>query len=320
MGITPRLRRWLLSNDQPSVRFRWLRDVEQRAPDDPELRRAQREVPRRGWAADILASQLGEGQWDSPGTTSRQLYVPKYIATNWRLIVLSEMGVDRRTKGAARGAELLMRREGGPRGGLGGSNSEVCFTGNAVRTLVRLGYADDRRVQNALEWLVHHQKQDGGWHCFRSKSGTLDGWEAMAAFAVLPDSLTSPEVRRATERGAEFYLKRGLLREGRTPYPPWTRLHYPSHYYYDLLVGLEMMTRLGYGRDPRLGPALDLLESKRNPDGSWNLDVAHPDLPVDEPYQPRTPLYPFVLEHAARPSRWITVSALAILRRAGREV
>ena len=178
--------------------------------------------------------------------------------------------------------------------------------------LIRFGYADDPRVRAAVDWLVHAQKDDGGWHCFPSEVGTLDCWESLAAFAALPSSARSAAVHAAIERGAEFYLERGLLREsdGSTN-PPWQRIHYPNHYYYDFLVGLDLLSALGYAEDPRIRPALDLLEERRNPDGTWNLQAVHPDLLPDDPYHPRTPVYPVLLEHVGRPSRWATLRRLA---------
>src|SRR5205809_733010 len=162
-----------------------------------------------------------------------------------------------------------------------------------------------------------YQKSDGGWHCFRSRTGTLDGWEALAGFAAIPEAKRSAAMHRAIERGAEFYLERGLLREGRTPYAPWMRLHYPVHYYYDLLVGVDVLTSLGYGDDPRMRLPLGRLAGKRNRDGTWNLDALHPDT-EDPNYQIRGPFYPFGLEVPGRPSRWITATALIALQRAGR--
>jgi hypothetical protein len=95
------------------------------------------------------------------------------------------------------------------------------------------------------------------------------------------------------------------------------RLHYPVHYFYDLLVGLDVLASLGYADDPRMRPALRRLEDKRNRDGSWNLDALHPDS-EDPGYQVRGPFYPFGLEVPGRPSRWITTTALSVLKRAGR--
>jgi hypothetical protein len=122
------------------------------------------------------------------------------------------------------------------------------------------------------------------------------------------------------ERGAEFYLERELHRQGGR-YAPWYRFHWPVHYYYDVLVGLDVLTALGYVDDPRLRFALELLRKKRRPDGRWNLDAVHPDVagatarwfrehPKDRP----TPL-PF--ESPREPSKMVTLRALTVLSRVG---
>ncbi len=227
------------------------------------------------------------------------------------------MGLTKKHPRIAKGMDLLVRKRFLPSGELGRPGSEVCITGNAVRMLLRFGYTKHPHLKPAIDWLVRHQKQDGGWHCFRSPTGTLDCWEALAAFAELPPVSRNPEVLRSIERGAEFYLSRGLTREGPARYAPWFRLHYPVHYYYDLLVGLDVLTSLGYADDRRMRPALDRLEAMRNRDGSWNLDAHHPDS-EDPNYRVRGPFYPFGLEVPGRPSRWITTTALTVLRRAGR--
>jgi len=173
-----------------------------------------------------------------------------------------------------------------------------------------------RVLARATGWLVSAQKPDGGWHCHRSETGTLDAWEALAA---LPSERRTPEIRKSIDRGLEFFLDRELMHEDGATYAPWLRLHYPVHYYYDVLVGLDFVTALGKADDPRLRPALAWLEERRNRDGRWNLDALHPDL-EDERYLAgmRTPYFPLGLEFPGRPSPWITTTALAVLRRAGR--
>ncbi len=317
--VSPHLIAWLLKGGEPSVRRRVYRELLGRKETDPRVLGATRRIGRVGWAARILDEQLDEGQWVTPRTDPESLYRPKYIATNWRLIVLAELGVSGELAKVRKAVDLYLRVYGrGPRPDLGGRRGEACFTGNAVRLLVSLGRGDDPRVRRAIQWLLDHQKADGGWHCFRSRTGTLDAWEPLAAFAVLPPSRRSPEVERAIERGAEFYLARGLTKEGRGTYAPWFRLHYPTHYYYDLLVGLGLLVHLGYQDDRRLRPALDRLEAKRNADGTWNLDALHPD--SEDPNYPirRAPFYPFALEVPGQPSRWITLNALEVLRACGR--
>jgi hypothetical protein len=313
---------WLLEADEPSVRVRVLEGLLDRPHIDSDLIAARREIGTKGWAEGLLRLQLPDGQWVTPGTSMEELYRPKYVVTNWCLLALAELGATRSDPRVVKGAELLLRRASDPSDdNLGGEGSEVCFTGNCVRMMTRFGYGDDPRIVRSIDWLVSAQKEDGGWHCFPSTTGTLDAWEALAAFAALPSERRTPAVRSSIDRGLEFFLESGLLREGPDPYAPWLRLHYPTHYYYDALVGLEIVTSLGRADDRRLGPALDWLESKRNPDGRWNLDSLHPDLEVGPEYLGggvRSPYFPMGFEHPGRPSRWITLRALEVLRRAGR--
>ena len=311
------LRTWLTGrHSDPSVRARYWTEVERLPPTDARPRRAIREIGRTGWAAEILRFQSAEGHWWTPRTAPEMLYWPKYIVTNWMAIMLADLGMTRADPRIAKTAELLLDRWSRGKGDLSGRNGEICVTGNAVRTLIRFGYLDDRRVQRSIGWIVKTQKPDGGWHCFPSKRGTLDGWEGLAALAEIPDDDRDASVRRSIERGAEFYLSRALMREGRVRYPPWFRIHYPNHYYYDVLVGLRILTRLGYGDDPRLRPALRWLSRKRNRDGSWSLDAMHPDLdPAFGGYPMDGLVYPVRLEPIQEPSRWATVEALSALAR-----
>ncbi len=318
MTVDRRLAKWLTEEAaDPSVRLRALTELLGRPPDDPAVISARRQLGRSGWAAEILRRQHPRGQWESARVGRRPLYRPKYIATNWCMLVLSDLGVRGTHPRIKKATELFLRTYSHPSAGLGHGGGEICFTGNSVRMMARFGHLSDRRVQRSIQWIVRAQKPDGGWHCFPSKTGTLDGWEGMAAFAAVPEDLRSSEVEESIERGAEFYLDRGLLREGQGRYAPWERLHYPVHYYYDLLVGLDFLTALGYGHDKRIRPALDLLERMRNPDGTWDLDRLHPDS-EDPNYPIRRSYYPFGLEIPGTPSRWITTTALLVLKRAGR--
>ena len=317
MRVPARLRTWLTEDaSDPSVRARFMLEVEGRSPQDPAVREAVRAIGRTGWAASLLEHQQPDGHWFTRGSSSQELYSPKYLVTNWRAIVLAELGMTRADPRIRRTAELILDRWGRQSNELSGRGAEICITGNAVRTLVRFGYFDDPVVQRAISWIVRAQKADGGWHCFKSTKGTLDSWEGLAALAEIPLAARTASVRKAIARGAEFYLKRHLMEEGLTSYAPWFRIHFPNHYYYDVLVGLRILTRLGYGSDRRMLPALRWLQRKRSRGGTWALDATHPDLVLDpgDSWWP-TAIFPMILEQAGVPSRWATVEALSILKR-----
>ncbi len=307
---------WLLEVNQPSVRYYTLVDLLDREKGDSEVTRAYSDISKRGWASRILSLQKPDGRWRSKPKGS--LYGPKYTATNWTALILSDLGLTKNNRRVRKAADLFFREWLTIPSMTNIFNDEVCVVGNTARMLTRFGYANDPRVRKLFDRLVEDQKEDGGWHCFESSKGTLDCWEALAAFAALPKSLRTRRIESSIEKGAEFYLERSLFDDGEKKYLPWFRFHYPNHYYYDILVGLDVITRLGYGDDRRLRPALKILNKKRQVDGSWILEKVHPDLGTGARYSLRKRAMPFALEEAGKPSKWITLTALRILKRVDR--
>ena len=319
-GRDAKLVEWLLEKDQPAVRYRALVDLLDRNDDDPEVREARSAIGRVGWAADQLRDQGAKGFWErrEPRGVSEYvefLYNPPYRSTNWRALVLAELGLDSTDPRIRKIAELLFDYKLRLSSPFNFFYEEMCISANAARMLTRFGFGDDPRVRKLYDWLLEDQRKDGGWNCSQGTPGTLDVWEPLAAFACLPKSKRSPKMERAVEKGAEFYLERKLFEEGKR-YAPWFRFHYPNHYFYDVLVGLDVLTQLGYSGDRRLGAALKLLQSKRRRDGSWLMDRVHPDLGRGiEVYSDPKKVKPLVIEPAGKPSKWITLKALTVLKR-----
>ena len=315
--------RWLLEKDQPAVRYHALVDLLDRREDDPDVQEARSRIGRVGWAADQLRQLRPEGFWErrGPGNVREYvdfLYFPPYVATNWRALVLADLGLDSTDPRIRKVAERVFEYKLRLSSPFNFFHEEACIAANTARMLTRFGYGEDRRVRMLYEWLLSDQRKDGGWNCSQGTPGTLDAWEPLAAFAALPKVQRSSKMTRAIESGAEFYLERKLFEEG-PRYAPWLRLHYPNHYFYDVLLGLGILTQLGFSDDRRLRPALELLLEKRRPDGTWLLDRTHPDVGPGTRFNPgvrRT--RPLVIEPAGRPSKWVTLKALTALKRAGK--
>lgn len=83
----------------------------------------------------------------------------------------------------------------------------------------------------------------------------------------------------------------------------WTRFAFPTWWHYDVLRGLEYLRRAGATPDERMAEAIGLVESKRDGDGRWPLEIRYPGvMPVE------------IDEGKGRPSRWNTLRALRVLR------
>ncbi|MGC2290076.1 MAG: hypothetical protein WA688_09530 [Thermoplasmata archaeon] len=313
---------WLLEPGQPSVRYLALTQLLGKSESDSDVRDAKARIPSAGWVEEILARRDPAGGW----VREKSLYHPKYISTNWNMLALSDLGATRAIPAVRASCELWMDRsplKGGGVGGFSKGNGHHCYTGNMARALIRFGYGNDPRVRKALDWLVETAHPKGGWTCWAFGGGpspgrTLDSWEGLSAFAVYPHSKWTRAIQGCVERAAEYYLDHELHHQGER-YPPWYRFHWPVHYYYDVLVGLDILTALGYGQDPRLRFALDHLRKKQRSDQRWNLDANHPDVEGavaryyrDHPKDRPTPL---VFETVGRPSKMITLRALTVLSR-----
>jgi hypothetical protein len=311
---------WLLQKNQPAVRYAALLNLLDCKEDDPEVMEARSSIGRVGWAADQLRQQGPRGFWEphEPRNVPEWvdfLYSPPFISTNWRALVLADLGLDSTDPRVRRIADLMFKYKLVLSSPLNLFYEEVCRSANAARMMTRFGYGEDRRVRKLYDWLIEDQREDGGWNCSQGTPGTLDAWEALAALACVPKTKRSRKMNQAIERGAEFYLERKLFEEGEK-YNPWFRFHYPNHYFYDILVGLDVITQLGFSGDQRLKPALDILRKKRQRDGTWRLDRVHPDIGPGTKIHPDVKnIRPLVIEPEGKPSKWITLKALTVLKR-----
>ena len=120
----------------------------------------------------------------------------------------------------------------------------------------------------------------------------------------------TPESRTARQAGEEFLLERNLFRRKSTGEPPdadYLLLGHPRRWVYSVLRALDHLracaSLTGAAADPRLTEALAHLRSRRMPDGRWPLDVRHGGRQWFE-----------VDEGPGMPSRWVTLSALRVLR------
>jgi hypothetical protein len=112
-------------------------------------------------------------------------------------------------------------------------------------------------------------------------------------------------VRAARRGGEEYLLERGLFRRkstGEVVDPAYLEFAFPYYWHYDVLRALDYFRRSGAAPDPRMAEAVEVVRSKRQPDGRWLLDRIHPGR------------VHFDLEGGVgTPSRWNTLRVLRVL-------
>jgi hypothetical protein len=195
--------------------------------------------------------------------------------------------------------------------------------GNAVYALLSLGLADER-VETLVRRLLDSRWPDGGWNCDRHATGTTSSFvetliplRALALHARLSGNIES---RAAVEQAAEIFLKRHLyrrVRDGRVMAGDFVRLHFPCYYHYDILFGLKVMTEAGFATDPRCADALDLLETKRLPDGGFPAETRYYRV-RSEHLTTGCSLVDWGGCSTRHMNEWVTVDALSVLTAAGR--
>ena len=207
----------------------------------------------------------------------------KWQGAQWRMIALTELGVPPRHEGARRAADQALdwldtpaHRKHRVIGGL--VRRCASMEGNGLWAATRLGLVKDARVRRLVDTLVESQWPDGGWNCDRKLKATHssfhESFAPVTGLAAYAHATGDERAEAAAARGAGFFLRHHVFCSERTGerWPKLEVLRYPPYWHYDALAGLTMLRRsVGLG-DPRVEPALTLLEAKRRPDGTWRTE------------------------------------------------
>jgi hypothetical protein len=321
---------WLLEPENPSVRYFALTELLDRPSDDPEVIEVKATINASRPVKAILNAMYPAGYWFKPGPG----YSPKYRSTVWSVIFLDQLGADGSDPRVQAACEYVLSHTQAPNGGFGSSarvdaphppNSVVvhCLNGNLLRAVLGLGLGDDERVQRAIAWQARSITGDKFSDYYRSGTtgpgfacainyGQPCAWgaiKALRALARIPESMRTPQVKKAIRVGVKFLLS---CDPAKADYPAgdgrisssWFKLGFPSGYVADVLQNLENLVELGHGRDRRLKPAIQWLLSKQDKDGRWKNQYSYSGkLWAD-------------IEPQGSLSKWVTLRACRVLKAA----
>ncbi len=326
---------WLLEEDTelPSVPYFTMREILELSPEDVEIKKARAALMKSGPVSAILANQSPEGWWVKPGAG----YSPKYTGTVWSLMFLAQLGTNGSNEMVKLGCEYLLNHSAASHYGFSFNGSASgyghCLSGNLASALIDLGWLEDKRVSQALDFMARMvtgegvadpEDKDNPVRYYKSATcGPLFAcvanekqscaWGAvkvMVAFGKVPEKERSPLVNKAVKKGIEFLLGRDpALAEYPHPYAEktsgnWFKFGFPMGYVADTLQNLEALLSLGLAGDRRLDTALELVKSKQDAQGRWKMEYSYNGKMWSD------------IEKKGRASKWVTLRALRVLKMA----
>jgi hypothetical protein len=291
---------------------------------DPEVQSTQEALMNSQHVKAVLGGQSPEGHWGNP----EDMYNPKYRASTHSLLVLAELGA-KRTPAIERGIEHIFefQRDSGhfltnkPKTAKGYASRVTdgcCLDANVLYYLNHFGYLDDPRTERLIDFILEeHSSENAGWKCRAYPIDSsrvfvpncyMGAAKVLRSFAAIPSRLRSAKMNTVIEREVESVLENQVYRYLRNPdgsrkeKAGWKRFGFPLFYQSDILEVLDALTRLGIS-DSRMEPAIELVLDVQQGDGSWLLKhTFNGKMWID-------------IDVKHKPSKWITLRALRVLKK-----
>lgn len=296
---------WLLEGDV-SVQYQVWRDL--LGSDKKQL---QNRIATEGWGAEILSKRNSDGHWGD------RFYQPKWISTHYTLLDLRNLNLPSNNEMVNETLELVLQNnladdEGIQLGPSTSQHSDVCVNG------MFLNYASyfetpEKKLYSIIDSILNEMMPDGGFNCRTTRSGaqhsslhtTISVLEGFQEFQKAGYLYRKEEILIAQKSAVEFILQHHLFlsdRTGRMIHKDFLKLSYPCRWKYDILRAMDFFQYAGIEWDNRMKAAADVLKTKRNNGGTWNLQAAHAGQ------------VHLVMEKAGKPSRWNTLRVLRVMK------
>ncbi|MBL0051907.1 MAG: hypothetical protein IPP29_10560 [Bacteroidetes bacterium] len=296
---------WLLEGDV-SIQYQVCRDLL-----GSDKKKLQTRIANEGWGAKILSKRNSDGHWGD------RFYQPKWISTHYTLLDLRNLNLPSNNEVVQETIELVLQNNLADDGGiqLGPStsqHSDVCVNG------MFLNYASyfktpEKKLHSIIDSILNEIMPDGGFNCRTTRSGakhsslhsTISVLEGFVEFQKAGYMHRKEEILSAQKSSIEFILLHQLFlsdRTGQIINKEFLKLVYPCRWKYDILRAMDFFQYAGIEWDNRMKAAIDVLKTKRNNEGTWNMQSAH------------SGQVHVSMEKAGKPSRWHTLRVLRVMK------
>ena len=295
---------WLLEGDV-SIQYQVHRDL--LGNDRKDL---QYKIASEGWGKMYLSRRKLNGHW------GLRFYQPKWTSTHYTLLDLRNLNLNPENSAVRETIDMILETSMAEDGGLclgpsSSVHSDVCVNG------MFLNYASyfqtgEQRLHPVVDSILTERMPDGAFNCRTTRSGaihsslhtTLSVLEGLTEFKKAGYGYRNEELRSALKSAKEFILLHRLFlsdHTGQIIRKGFLNIPYPGRWKYDILRALDYFQYAGTKWDDRMEAALNVILKKRNINGTWNMQAAHPGQ------------VHFIMEKAGKPSRWNTLRTMRVL-------
>jgi len=296
---------WLLKSSTPSIRYLTLTKILGKPETDEEVITARRLIATSDPVKAILEKQAPEGYWQM----QKHYYSPKYRASHWSMLLLSELVIDPQHPAMQKGAAFMRKCfEEDPRLNQFNKTKDTywgCLWGNALRYQLYSQNQSEELTQVIMDYVVRDLlnlsrcRYNNDLPCAWGVARDLFG------LALIPESQRGFQTKAAIEMGLKFMLEDYDLLKADYPHVEkihdlWGKISFPLFYHADILFVLRVAKELNALDYPQAIRGQEWLLSKRSQNGKWS---------GGSPFRQRT--WPFIAK-GDNIQHWLTLQALSI--------
>ena len=283
MKIPENVTEWLLEDENPSIRYRTMRELQEISDSDPVLESTREQIATYRPVQNMLKAMHPEGYWEYTNPRSNKTYgkdaeyyrdTPHFI-----LSFLAELGMTRDEPKIEKAANRYLSLQQSD-GDFFGHFS--CLYGLNIRTFILLGFKEDSRLKKTIELMKNSIRYDNGYLCETHEGKRKKGRPVKSCIRGSAKVLYSlgelPELwdESFAKKIVEYFLNRNILYKTTDP-ETYVRKDagltiFPFYWGFGLIDVLLPLAKMGYGTDPRMKSAWDVLTQHKTEEGKYILD------------------------------------------------